>query len=59
VCDLVENYANERAEELAKKTAKSLFENGVSYEVVRGAVTVLSDKQLEEIYQKVYDNSNE
>ena len=75
VCDLVENYAKERAEEAAKEaarrateeatkkateeatnSAKKLFENGVDYEVVRESISLLSDEQLREIFQRVYDN---
>lgn len=53
VCDLVENYAKECAEEEAKKSAQRFFENGVSYEVVRASITSLSDEELESIYKKV------
>lgn len=64
VCDLVENYARERAEKAAKEaaekalkeatdSAKKLFENGVSYEVVRASITTLSDEKLKEIYAEV------
>lgn len=68
VCDLVENYARERAEEAAKKaaeeaakkaaeeaanSAKRLFENGASYELVRASLTSLSDTELKNIYVKV------
>lgn len=64
MCDLVENYARERAEKAAKEaaekalkeatdSAKKLFENGVSYEVVRASITTLSDEKLKEIYAEV------
>ena len=53
VCDLVENYAKECAEEEAKRHAKKLFENGVSYEVVRDSITSLSDEELQGIYKEV------
>lgn len=63
VCDLVENYAKECAEEAAQKaaqkaaqeaadSAKRLFENGVSYEVVRTSITSLSDEELKSIYER-------
>lgn len=64
VCDLVENYAKECAEKAAKEAAEiaakeaadsalKLFENGVSYEVVRASITSLSDEELQAIYEKV------
>ena len=72
VCDLVENYARERAEEAAKKaaeeaakkaaeeatnSAKRLFENGASYELVRASLTSLSDEELKNIYEKVKEEN--
>lgn len=64
VCDLVENYAKQRAEEAAEKaakkatreTARKFFENGVSYEVVRASIATLSDEELQEIYKEVTEN---
>ena len=53
VCDLVENYAKERAQETATDSAKKLFENGASYELVRASLTTLSDAELQSIYEKV------
>ena len=53
VCDLVENYARERAKKEAADSAKKFFENGVSYEVVRASITLLSDEELQKIYKKV------
>lgn len=68
VCDLVENYAKERAQEAAQKaaqeaaqkavqeamdSAKRLFENGASYELVRTSFVTLSDTELKDIYEKV------
>lgn len=53
VCDLVENYARERAKKEAAESAKKFFENGVSYEVVRASITLLSDEELQKIYKKV------
>ena len=51
VCDLVENYARERAEDAAN-SAKRLFKNGVSYELVRASFTSLSDAELKKIMKK-------
>lgn len=66
MCDLVENYAKECAEKAAKEAAEKaakeatekaadsalkLFENGVSYEVVRASITSLSDEELQAIYE--------
>ncbi len=73
MCDLVENYAKERAEAAAKEaaekatkeatekaicSAKKLFENGVSYDIVRASITTISDKDLQEIYEQVTCNCN-
>lgn len=59
MCDLVENYAKEKAAEaVAEATAKAkdsalrFFKNGVSYEIVRDSITSLSDEELQELYQK-------
>ena len=64
VCDLVENYARQYAEEVAKEAAekaikdatdaaRKLFENGVSYDVVRVSIATLSDEELQAIYTGV------
>lgn len=37
----------------ARETAKKLFENGVSYELVRASIDLLSDEVLQEIYDDV------
>ena len=56
MCELVENYAKEYAKEVAQKAAqdaadsvKKLFQNGVSYDVVRASITTLSDEELKRI----------
>ena len=66
MCNLVENYARERAEEAAEeaaqkaaqeamqdaeRSARTLFDNGVSYEVVRTSITSLTDERLQVIYK--------
>ena len=81
MCDLVENYAKERAEAAAKEaaekatkeatekatkeatekaicSAKKLFENGVSYDIVRASITTISDKDMQQIYEQVTSNCN-
>ncbi len=58
VCELVENYARECAEEAAKKATKTaekngvirLFQNGASYEMARDAFPSFSDEELQRIY---------
>ena len=45
----------EGQEELARQSARKLFENGVSYEIVRASITILSDMELKEIYDEVKD----
>lgn len=52
MCDLVENYANERAAAEAKNSAFRLFQNGVSYDLVRASITLLSDGELQAIYEE-------
>lgn len=62
VCDLVENYAKERAEAAAAKeaadSARKFFENGVSYEIVRASITAISDEDLQNIYEQVNSNNS-
>lgn len=64
MCDLVEEYAKQRAEEAAKeaakkaaeaearKNARKFFENGATYEMVRASIDMLSDEELQSIYEK-------
>ena len=62
MCDLVENYAKERAEEATAKeaadSARKLFENGVSYDIVRASITTISDEDLQKIYEQVTSSNN-
>lgn len=57
MCEVVENYAiqyaKEKELETAKETARRLFENGASYEVVRKSIIILSDNELKTIWDKV------
>ena len=43
----------EGQEELARQSARSLFENGVSYDIVRVAIGVLSDEEMKAIFDEV------
>lgn len=56
MCDLVENYAKEYAEKVAKQTEKEnalkFFQNGADYKLVRASITSLSDEELQKIYQE-------
>lgn len=52
MCDLVENYAKEKALEEAKNSALRFFVNGASYDLVRSSITLLSDEELQEVYEK-------
>lgn len=60
MCEAVEKYAMEKAQKAAQAAAKkaakehavSLFENGVSFEVVLRSITQLTRKELEQIYRK-------
>ena len=72
MCELVENYARQVAEEEAAKaaakaaveaarkaeeaTAKSLFENGADIELVHRSVKILSKEELQSIYEEVQAN---
>ena len=38
----------------ARETAMNFFKNGASYELVRASISSLSDKELQEMYQKVH-----
>ena len=49
MCEVVENYARQVAED----HAKNFFENGVSLEVVKKSITNLSEERLQEIYNQV------
>lgn len=69
MCDIVEEYARQRAEEAAEKAAKKaakeatkeaartsarkFFENGATYEMVRASIDLLREEELQEIYRKV------
>ena len=53
VCDLVEKYVENRVEQDALESARRLFKNGVSYDVVRDSISVLSNEVLEKIYKQV------
>ena len=65
VCELVENYAKQYAEKAAEEAAKEaakgaardnarrLFENGASYEIVKKSIPLLSNEEL----QKIFDES--
>ena len=63
MCELVENYAKKVAEKVAaqaaadaiakeKENALRLFQNGVSYEVVRASILSISDEDLQQIYDE-------
>ena len=60
MCDLVEQYAKEYAKEYAEEVAEErvkenalrLFQNGVSYELVRASIPSLSDEDLQAIYRE-------
>ena len=43
----------EGREDEAKQVARSLFENGANYELVRASITILSEEELKAIYEDV------
>lgn len=53
MCEAIENFGKECAKEAVMENAYNLFKNGVSYEVVRASINLLSDDELTEIYTKV------
>ena len=59
MCDLVENYAKQKAEEKAADSARKFFENGVSYDIVRASITTISDDDLQKIYEQVTGSKNQ
>ena len=48
-----EEGQEEGRKEEAKQVARSLFENGANYELVRASITILSDEELRTIYEEV------
>ena len=54
MCELVENYAREVAEEEAKAMAKRLLERGVDFDIVCQSVKILSKDELLSIYEKIH-----
>ena len=56
MCELVENYAKKVAADAAiakeKENALRLFQNGVTYKVVRASILSLSDEDLQQIYDE-------
>lgn len=63
--EATEKAAKEAAEKAAKEatekaiySARKLFENGVSYEIVRASITTISDEDLQKIYEQVTGSSN-
>ena len=53
MCEIVENYAREVAEEAAKKAARNFLENGVDFQVVCKSISNLTEEELKEIYEEV------
>ena len=53
MCEVVENYAKQVAEEQAERYARKLFERGVSFEIVKNSIDALTEEELKEIYESV------
>ena len=57
MCEIVENYAREVAEEAVKaenrEMARKLLEKGVDFEIVCQSMENLSVEELKEIYKEV------
>lgn len=58
MCELVEEYANKRAEQVKKETAENLFHNGVSIEIVTKSIPDLPPEEIMEIYEEVMKEKN-
>lgn len=54
MCEVVENYARQYAKEKEAESARRLFQQGASYEMVRTALINLSDNELIEIWNDVH-----
>ena len=54
MCEIVENYAREVAEEAAKEAVRNLFENGATYHLVLSSIKNISEEELKTIYEEVY-----
>ena len=53
MCEVVENYAKQEAEEQAERYARKLFESGVSFEIVKNSIDAFTEEELKEIYESV------
>ena len=53
MCEAIENFGKECAKEAVEESVYNLFKNGVSYEMVRASINLLSDEELKEIYERV------
>lgn len=57
MCTVMEEYAKEYAKEFAKEsdkqTARHLFQNGVSLNIVKASIIRLSEEEILEIYNSV------
>lgn len=53
MCEIVEKFAKECVKEENMETARKLFENGVSFELVRRSLDSLSDQELKTIFDGV------
>lgn len=64
MCELVENYAREVAEEAVKKArketeeeaARSFFKNGAEFDLVYRSIKTLSKEELLSIYKEVQNS---
>ena len=59
MCEVVENYARqvagEVAQEQAERHARKFFESGVSFEIVKNSIDVLTEEVLKRIYEEVME----
>ena len=53
MCKIVEDYAKEKMEETSLKTAKKLFENGCSLDMVIASIENISEEILRKLYEEV------
>ena len=55
MCEIVEEYAREVAEEQAERHARKFFESGVSFEIVKNSIDALTEEVLRRIYEEVME----
>lgn len=53
MCNLADAIEERGIKRGSEENAKKLFENGASFELVRASIEILSDEELQSIYNEV------